>query len=113
MIRGAVMTTRRRPYAELVLEAEKARLLLDAARELGETLEPERVYERFRELLSDVVQHDGVIVSSYDEADGLIRCDYAWSDGERLDASRLPPLPLNREGGGMQSRVIVSASRCS
>ena len=102
------MTIRRRPYPELVREAEKARLLLDAARQLGETLEPERVYERFRELLSDVVQHDGVIVSSYDDADGLIRCDYAWSDGERLDASRLPPLPLNREGGGMQSRVIVS-----
>jgi two-component system phosphate regulon sensor histidine kinase PhoR len=108
MIRRAVMTIRRRPYPELVREAEKARLLLDAARQLGETLEPERVYERFRELLSDVVQHDGVIVSSYDDADGLIRCDYAWSDGERLDASRLPPLPLNREGGGMQSRVIVS-----
>jgi len=102
------MTTRRRPYAELVREAEKARLLLDAARQLGETLEPERVYERFRELLGDVVEHDGVIVSSYEDADGLIRCDYAWSDGERLDASRLPPLPLNREGGGMQSRVIVS-----
>src|ERR671937_1921025 len=108
MIRRAVMTTRRRPYAELVLEAEKARLLLDAARQLGETLEPERVYERFRELLSDVVQHDGVIVSSYDEGDGLIRCDYAWSDGVLLDASALPPLPLNREGGGMQSRVIVT-----
>ena len=102
------MTTRRRPYAELVREAEKARLLLDAARQLGETLEPERVYERFRALLGDVVEHDGVIVSSYEDADGLIRCDYAWSDGERLDASRLPPLPLNREGGGMQSRVIVS-----
>src|SRR5919201_603230 len=108
MIRRAVMTTRRRPYAELVLEAEKARLLLDAARQLGETLEPERVYERFRELLSDVVQHDGVIVSSYDEGDGLIRCDYAWSDGVLLDASAPPPLPLNREGGGMQSRVIVT-----
>jgi GAF domain-containing protein len=100
------MTTRR-PYAELVREAEKARLLLDAARQLGETLEPERVYERFRELLSDVVEHDGVLVSSYDDTEGLIRCDYAWSDGELLDASRLPPLPLNREGG-MQSRVIVS-----
>src|SRR5919198_1644264 len=108
MIRRAVMSISRRPYAELVREAEKARLLLDAARQLGETLEPERVYERFRELLSDVVEHDGVIVSSYDDADGLIRCDYAWSDGERLDAPRLPPLPLNREGGGMQSRVIVS-----
>src|SRR5919197_84867 len=62
MIRDAVVTARR-PYAELVREAEKARLLLDAARQLGETLEPERVYTRFRELLADVVEHDGVIVS--------------------------------------------------
>ena len=107
MIRRAPVTAHR-PYAELVREAEKARLLLDAARQLGETLEPERVYTRFRELLADVVEHDGVIVSSYEDADGLIRCDYAWSDGEQLDASRLPPLPLNREGGGMQSRVIVT-----
>jgi len=107
MIRGAVVTAQR-PYAELVREAEKARLLLYAARQLGETFEPERVYTRFRELLADVVEHDGVIVSSYEDTDGLIRCDYAWSDGEKLDASRLPPLPLNREGGGMQSRVIVT-----
>src|SRR5438105_3311133 len=107
MIRGAVVTAQR-PYSELVREAEKARLLLDAARQLGQTLEPERVYTRFRELLADVVEHDGVVVSSYEAVEGLIRCDYAWSDGERLDASRLPPLPLNREGHGMQSRVIVT-----
>src|SRR5919202_1882512 len=107
MIRGAVVTAQR-PYAELVREAEKARLLLDAARQLGETLEPERVFTRFLERLADVIEHDGVVVSSYEAADGLIRCDYAWSDGEQLDASRLPPLPLNREGHGMQSRVIVT-----
>src|ERR671933_697851 len=107
MIRGAVVTAQR-PYAELVREAEKARLLLEAARQLGETLEPERVYTCFRELLADVVEYDGVVVSSYEAAEGLIRCDYAWSDGEQLDASRLPPLPLNREGHGMQSRVIVT-----
>jgi len=34
MIRGAVVTAQR-PYAELVREAEKARLLLDTARQLG------------------------------------------------------------------------------
>src|SRR5919199_5998548 len=107
MIRGAVVTAQR-PYVELVREAEKARLLLDTARQLGETLEPERVYTRFRELLADVVEHDGVIVSSYEDEDGLIRCDYAWSDGKRLDVSSFPPLELNREGGGMQSRVIVT-----
>jgi PAS domain S-box-containing protein len=101
------VTAPSRPYEELVREAEKARLLLDAARYLGESLEPERVYDRFHELLADVVEHDGVVVSSCDD-DGMIRCDYAWSDGVRLDESKLPPLPLNREGHGMQSRVIVS-----
>jgi PAS domain S-box-containing protein len=85
-----------------------AQLLLDAARSLGETLEPDRVYDRFHDLLADVVPHDGVLVSSYDEGDGLMRCDYAWSDGNRLDTSVFPPVALNREGGGMQSRVIVS-----
>ena len=93
---------------DLERKARIAELLLDAARELGESLEPERVYDRFHELLADVVEHDGVVVSSYDEREGLIRCDYAWSDGNRLDPSLLPPLPLNRRGGGMQSRVIVS-----
>jgi two-component system phosphate regulon sensor histidine kinase PhoR len=94
--------------ADLERKARVAELLLEAARRLGESLEPERVYARFHELLADVVPHDGVVVSSYDEGDGLIRCDYAWSDGALLDPAILPPVPLNRSGGGMQSRVIVS-----
>jgi len=89
-------------------KVDVAQLLLEAARQLGETLEPERVYERFHVLLADVVPHDGVVVSSYDAAEGLIRCDYAWVEGSLLDPATLPPVPLNREGGGMQSRVIVT-----
>ena len=92
---------------EIERKAELAELLLDAARQLGESLEPELVDERFHELLKAVVPHDGVVVSSYDERDGLIRCEYAWVEGNVVDASTLPPLPLNREGGGMQSRVIL------
>jgi signal transduction histidine kinase len=93
---------------ELERRARVAQLLLRAARTLGETVDPERVYDRFHDLLAEFVLHNGVLVSSYDVSDGLIRCDYAWSDGNRLDISVFPPLPLNREGGGMQSRVIVS-----
>jgi PAS domain S-box-containing protein len=93
---------------ELELRARVAQLLLRAARTLGETVEPDRVYDRFHDLLAEFVLHDGVLVSSYDESDGLLRCEYAWSDGNRLDISVFPPLALNREGGGMQSRVIVS-----
>lgn len=94
--------------SELRRKAEVAELLLHAARRLGEGIEPEGVYERFHELIGDVLQHDGLIVSSYDERDDLIRCEYAWTDGAVLDPETLPPLPLNREGGGMQSRVIVT-----
>ena len=88
--------------------AEKAELLLAAARYLNETLELDRVYDRFRELLAEAVPHGGVVVSSFDPKTELISCDYAWVDGERLDPAIFPALPLNREGGGMQSRVIVS-----
>jgi PAS domain S-box-containing protein len=88
--------------------AEKAELLLAAARYLNETLELERVYDRFRELLAEAVPHNGVVVSSYEPETGLISCDYAWVDGGKLDPTILPPVPLNREGGGMQSRVIVT-----
>jgi signal transduction histidine kinase len=93
---------------ELERKAKVAELLLDAARQLGDSLESERVHERFHELLVGVVEHDGIVVSSYDERDGLIRCEYAWVEGNRLDHATLPPLPLNREGGGMQSQVIVT-----
>jgi PAS domain S-box-containing protein len=93
---------------ELERKAEIAGVLLHAARRLGETLDPEHVYDTFHDVLADVVQHNGVVVSSWDERDGLIRCEYAWVDGNRIDPATLPPLELNREGGGMQSRVILT-----
>jgi PAS domain S-box-containing protein len=93
---------------ELRRKAELAELLLDAARQLGESVEPERIYERFHQLVADVIQHDGLIVSSYDDRDELIHCEYAWTDGAVIDTSTLPPIALNRQGGGMQSRVIVT-----
>jgi two-component system phosphate regulon sensor histidine kinase PhoR len=84
---------------------ETARLLLEAARYLGETLELQLVYERFRDLMAEAIPHDGVVVSSFDPEDGSIRCEYAWVDGELLDVAIFPPLQL-QASGGMQSQVI-------
>jgi len=92
-------------HDDLRRKAETAQLLLDAARYLGETLEIERVYDRFHELLADAIQHDGVVVSSFDERESLIRCEYAWVEGEHVDPTSLPPLKVAAEGG-MQSEVI-------
>jgi two-component system phosphate regulon sensor histidine kinase PhoR len=91
---------------ELERKAETAALLLEVARQLGESLDPDRIYRRFHELLGGVVQHDGIVVSSYDERDGLIRAEYVWVDGNEIDPATLPPLELNPDGG-MQSRVIT------
>ena len=88
--------------------SELTQVLLAAARRLAESIDPERVYDSFHELLEEVVPHDGVVVSSFNPDEGLIRCEYAWVEGARIDESTLPPLPLNPEGGGMQSRVIVT-----
>jgi PAS domain S-box-containing protein len=88
--------------------AVAARLLQEAALRLGDTLEPERVYDHFHELLADVIPHDGLVVSSYDERDDMIRADYVWVAGKKFDPSTLPPVGLNREGEGMQSQVIMS-----
>jgi PAS domain S-box-containing protein len=90
---------------DLRRKAEIAQLLLDAARYLGETLEIERVYHRFHELLADAIQHDGVVVSSFDEREGLIHCEYASVEGNRIDPATLPDLKL-AAAGGMQSEVI-------
>src|SRR5919197_498393 len=90
---------------DLRRKAETAQLLLDAARYLGETLEPERVYRRFEELLADVIPNDGVVVSSFDEREGLIRCEYASVEGNRIDPATLPELKVAATGG-MQSEVI-------
>ena len=86
--------------------AIRVELVLEAARYLGETLEPGRVYYRFHKLVADSIHHDGVVVSDYDPSDGLIRCEYAWVEGNHIDPSTLPPLPFNPEGG-MQSQVIA------
>ncbi len=92
---------------DLERKARVAEILLDVARELGEGLEPERVYDRFRDLLANVLPHDGLVISSYDPSEGLIRGEYVWNEGNVIDAASLPALPLNPEGG-MQSRVIIS-----
>src|SRR3954453_17901673 len=93
---------------ELEVRARVTQLLLRAARTLGETLDPDRVYDRFHDLLAEFVLHDGVLVSSYDDADGLIRCEYAWSAGTPPAVPVFPPIALNRDGGGMQSKVIIN-----
>jgi PAS domain S-box-containing protein len=51
---------------------------------------------------------NGIVVSSYDPDGKLLTCEYALSNGQPLDVSVLPKLPLNPTGSGMQSKVVLS-----
>ena len=94
--------------ASLPSGEERYRLLLEAGQQLSSTLDVTRICERLRSLVSRSMPCDGIIVSSFDPSEELIRCEYAFSGGQVLDASKLPPLPLGPAGSGMQSEVIRS-----
>ena len=105
----AVTDETARVQAEQALRAsdERARLLVEAARQLGSSLDPEAIYTRLRDTIRGAMPLGGLVVSSYDAAEQTIRCAYAWLSGNVLDSATLPPLRYRAEGGGgMQSQVI-------
>ncbi len=100
------LSERQRFEAALRESDERARLLVDAARQLGSSLDPEAIYTRLRETIRSAMPLGGLVVSSYDAAEGMIRCTYAWVSGKALDPASLPPLRFNPDAGGMQTQVI-------
>ncbi|MEZ0326522.1 MAG: ATP-binding protein [Fimbriimonas sp.] len=82
-------------------------LLYEAGRRLTRSLDPILLFASMTELVQEVMPCDGLLVSSYTPVDDLIRCEYAWVGGDIHDHTTFPPLPLNREGTGMQSQVIL------
>ncbi len=87
---------------------EELALLYEAAGLLGRTLDPAVIYSTLQALVARGMDCASLLVSIYTPEDGLIRCVYAHSGGLTLDPDQFPPLPLDEEGHGMQSRVIRS-----
>ncbi len=87
---------------------EELALLQEAAGLLGRTLDPAVIYRTLQAMTVRVMDCASLLVSIYTPEDRLIRCVYASVDGAAVDAEKFPPLPLEAEGRGMQSRVIRS-----
>jgi signal transduction histidine kinase/CheY-like chemotaxis protein len=86
---------------------QRARLLVETARQLGGSLEPDAIFERLKKSVCSAMPCDGLIVSAYDRDAGLIRCDYAWVEGNLIDPASLPPLVYKPDSPkGMQTQVI-------
>ncbi len=73
---------------------------------LGEVHDASRLYPIVYEQMRALMDADTFIISSYERSKQLIRAVFAVSNGQVLDASAFPPLPLTEEGKDAQSRVI-------
>ncbi len=74
---------------------------------LNGSLELPVIYESIFNIIKDTMECDDFIISSYDEIEKLIKCEYLHSNRSSLEPGDLPPIPLNPEGG-IQSEVIIS-----
>lgn len=87
---------------------ERLAFLLEASRRFGSTLDQSKIYSALQQLVGEAMPLDGLLVSSFDPETEMIRCEYGWSDGQILDVDVFRPIPINPEGKGMQSKVIVT-----
>ena len=88
--------------------ADENQRLYEGARRLSASLEPAQVFHALREIVMEALPCDGLIVSSYAAEDRMITCRHAWVEGEFVDPAKFPPVRLNPDGHGMQSRVITT-----
>ena len=100
------ITTQKQAADMLSQHAREIELLHSAGQRLSETLDLNMILQTFYELVSSMIPHDGLFVSSFDAEEELISCKYAIIEGNEVDITKLPAIPLEPEGMGTQSVVI-------
>ncbi|HEX8284902.1 MAG TPA: PAS domain S-box protein [Pyrinomonadaceae bacterium] len=117
---SADLTERKRAEAA-VHEAERRALseyatLLHRLTHLAESLGTARdhltIFRDLRDFAVVSVPCIGIFISLYDEARDVRVAQYAWGDGEEVDVSQLPPMPLTASGPNSQAvrtrQVIIT-----
>ncbi len=106
---GAISLLRRRRKGMAAALRQRDReftLIYEAGHDLSSTLDLDQIYSTIYRFVSGIMPCESLYVSSYDPADRLIRRLYAWGNGNRIDVSQVPPIPLEAEGLGTQRLVI-------
>jgi len=99
--------TERRRAEQAVRDAEKLALreyetLLHRLTHLAESFGTARdhltIFRNLRDFAYVSVPCVGIFISLYDEKRDVRVAKYAWGDGEEVDVSQLPPMPVSLEG---------------
>ncbi|MDQ3811629.1 MAG: GAF domain-containing protein, partial [Chloroflexota bacterium] len=76
------------------------------AQQLGTARQLVDVFRALREYITRLTGSNALFVSLIEPDQRMRRCVYAWSDGEEVDVSRLPTLPI--KGIGPHARAVAS-----
>lgn len=82
------------------------RLLLETGRRLARTLDLVQIYDILHEAVTQLMPCTTLIVSRYNPEQQIISSEYVRHQGKRQAIDHLPPIPLEPEGYGIQSRAI-------
>ena len=88
-------------------ESDGTRLLVESSKLFARCLDKDLILETFKQIVEQTMDCDGLLVSSFNPSTGMIRCTFAWVDGDYVDTSVFPEVAFDPEPGrGMQSEVI-------
>jgi len=99
---------RKRAEDALNKTTSRLKLLFDSSSRLNKSLDTNVIYSEIYDFISKTMECDSFFVSNYDNEKQLISCSAAWLEGKRVDTNSFPPIPLEAEGKGTQSKVIRS-----
>ena len=101
--------TERKKQEEIIRQAsEQLRLLYETSERLNKSLNLEETYDTIHSFISGIMDCDSMYLSSYNPDEKLISCLAGWSGEKKIDVSRFPKLPLEPEGHGTQSSVVLT-----
>ena len=83
-------------------------LFYSASQKLSQTLDVKSIFNTVLELISDLLPLSSLTLSRYESENQLIHALFVFHEGDYIDISQLPAIPLEEEGRGTQSKVIRS-----
>ncbi|NMB61919.1 MAG: HD domain-containing protein [Chloroflexi bacterium] len=75
---------------------------------IGSSLDLEKIYDSFYRRISEIMECDSMMISSFNPVQKLIHCEYCCLEDKKIPISDFPALPLEKKGKGLQSQVIHS-----
>jgi PAS domain S-box-containing protein len=80
--------------------------IVPLAATLGRARDLTYIYRAVREFICASMTCSGFFVSFFEAETNLRHAAYVWGEGEEVDISELPPMPLRAKGGGANSRAV-------